>query len=94
MLYIDQNTLLVILVIIFIILIIAIMIFISFMYYTKCKFDSIKEYNKLANKNSTRYKDNINQYNKNLYKSGIKTKKENKMILKIIKIVIEMIWRL
>lgn len=63
-----------------------VLLFIAFIYYTKRKFDSINEYNKLVSDELNSYKENRKQYDKNLEESGIKTEKENGIIYKIIKI--------
>lgn len=74
---IDQYTLICIIVVV-------IMIFISFLYYTKRKFDSINEYNKIVSDKLETYKENVNTFNQNLKDSGIKSK-ERKQIIQMIK---------
>ena len=68
------------------ILTLIVLLFIAFIYYTKRKFNSINEYNKLVSDELNSYKENRKQYDKNLEESGIKTEKENGIIYKIIKI--------
>lgn len=69
------------------IFLLGIMIFVAFIYHTKRKFDSILEYNKLISTKNNSYKQNKNKYYKNLKDSGIISKNEMKVILKIAKII-------
>lgn len=66
------------------ILIILIMIFISFIYYTKRKFDAIEKYNELMVDKLNSYKENQDQINKNIEDIGASSKKIKNLILKII----------
>lgn len=65
---------------------VTIMTFILIRYYIKRKFDSIDKYNELvSNKpNINTYKDNQNQFKKNIEDSGISTNEEIKFINGII----------
>lgn len=71
------------------ILLIALMAFISFIYHTKRKFNSIDKYNELVAEKMKTYKSIQKQYNKNLYDSGIKLKKNDKIVAKFFKTVIK-----
>lgn len=66
------------------ILIILVMIFISFIYYTKRKFDAIEKYNELMVDKLNSYKENQDKINKNIEDIGISSKKIKNLILKII----------
>ncbi|MCM1232999.1 MAG: hypothetical protein NC489_22980 [Ruminococcus flavefaciens] len=70
-----------------IILLISIMIFISFIYYTKRKFDSINQYNKIVLNKLNSYKKNQKEYKKNIKNSGIKNEYVKNFILNVIKIL-------
>lgn len=74
---IDKNTL-------YCAIALTLVFFISFVYYTKRKFDSIDKYNKLVVDKLNSYKENQDQINKNIEKTGISSKK---IISKIIKYI-------
>lgn len=80
---IDINTLLGIIAIGIVILFIVIMIFIATMYHMKRKYDSINDYNTLLSDKFRTYNEQLQNYNKNIEKSGVKTKHESTIILLI-----------
>lgn len=82
-LIITQYTFLII-VALLLVLLISIMIFISFIYHTKRKFDSIEKYNKLVVHKLNSYKENQDQINKNMKDIGASSEKTVKIIFKII----------
>lgn len=82
---ITQYTFLIIVItLLFILLLISmIMLFISYIYHTKRKFDSIEKYNKLVADKLKTYKENQDQISKNIEDTGASAEKTVKRILKI-----------
>ena len=83
---IDQNTLFCVIVISSLILIIVIIVTKEIRYHTKRKFDSIEEYNKLVVDKLNSYKENQEQYNKNIDDINIKNNNKDGIGSKIVKI--------
>ncbi|MCH5344493.1 MAG: hypothetical protein J1E64_10665 [Acetatifactor sp.] len=73
------------------IIVISITFLVLFKYYIKRKYDSINEYNKLVADKLSTYKENQEQYKKNLEDLGIESKKQEKKIFKIIESTIDII---
>ena len=82
----DWNILLCIIIIAALLLVIAILISKEIRYYTKRKFDSIEEYNRLQADIRKTYKESQEQYSQNMKDSGIENKHENTVSSKVIKI--------
>lgn len=64
---------------------ISIMMFISFIYHTKRKYDSINQYSKLISDKILSYEEMRSKYEKNFYSSGIKSQNKDDIVLKLIK---------
>lgn len=56
------------------------------MYHMKRKYDSINDYNTLLSDKFRTYNEQLQDYNKNIEKSGVKTKHESTIILLIKKV--------
>lgn len=85
--FINTHSILCIIISTSLIFIILVMLFISFMYYTKRKFDAIEKYNKLMVDKLNSYKENKNQIIKNIEDAGISSKIVQKIFLHIIKFI-------